>query len=141
MRRLNVRFIKWLANQFGFKIAMIKAGHGMSAMEGDKALLRYVDVIGYLTNKKPLRRDYPNPPPPCPPIKPLTAEQLKELGMHISVDLGDCKNYKEASKVQSQILNNEVKINILKTQKQNGKCNCLRTRKAVGTLPTQPTNN
>ena len=41
-------------------------------------------------------------------------QQLKELGITINVDVTDCKNFKEASKVQDQIINGDVKINIIK---------------------------
>jgi len=46
--------------------------------------------------------------------EPLTPKQLKELGLSINVDVSDCKNFKEASKVQEQIINGDVKINIIK---------------------------
>jgi hypothetical protein len=69
--------------------------------------------ITYLFKKEPLKRTYPKFIEP-EPIKPLTSEQLKELGITINVDVADCKNFKEASKVQEQIINGNVKINIIK---------------------------
>ena len=42
--------------------------------------------------------------------------QLKELGITIDIDVTDCKNFKEASKVQEQIINGDVKINIIKNK-------------------------
>ena len=58
MKRLNVRFIKWLSNKFGFKIVMVKTGSGNIQIEGDKDLLRYTDVVGYTFKKEPLKRTY-----------------------------------------------------------------------------------
>ena len=80
MNRLHVKFIKWLANKFGYKIAMVKALNGTTTIEGDNELLRYTDLSGYLFKKEPLKRTYPKFIEP-EPIKPLTPEQLKELGL------------------------------------------------------------
>jgi hypothetical protein len=112
MNRIHIKFIKWLSNKFGYKIAMLKVSNGTTTIEGDKELLRYVDVLGYFFKKNPLKRTYPKFKEP-EPIKPLTSEQLKELGLSINVDVTDCKNFKEASKVQEQIINGDVKINII----------------------------
>jgi len=124
MRRLHVKLIKWVSNKFGYKIAMIKIGGKVPGItiEGDKELLRYVDITGYSFKKEPLKRTFPKFVEP-EPIKPLTSEQLKDLGLTIDVDVTDCKNFKEASKVQDQIINGEVKINIIKNKKskKNGK--------------------
>jgi hypothetical protein len=130
MKRLHVKFIKWLANRFGYKIVMVRIGNGSINIEGDKELLRYVDITGYTFKKEPLSRIQTSRAPrsakemflaePVPnidnvkPIKPLTPEQLKELGIIIDIDVTDCKNFKEASKVQDQIINGDVKINIIK---------------------------
>jgi hypothetical protein len=116
----------------GYKIAMIKIGGEVPSIniEGDKELLRYVDITGYTFKKEPLSRIQTSRAPrsakemflaePVPnidnvkPIKPLTPEQLKELGIIIDIDVTDCKNFKEASKVQDQIINGDVKTNIIK---------------------------
>jgi hypothetical protein len=116
MKRYPVLFIKWLANRFGYKIAMLKAAKGTTTIEGNIELLKYVDISGYFFKKEPLKRTYPKFIEP-EPIKPLTLEQLKELGLTIDVDVTDCTNFKEASKVQDQIINGEVKINIIKNKK------------------------
>ena len=79
MERLHIKFIKWLSNRFGYKIAMIKIGPGL-IIEGDKELLKYVDITGYSFKKEPLKRIFPKFVEP-EPIKPLTPEQLKELGI------------------------------------------------------------
>lgn len=113
MKRLHVKFIKWLSNKFGYKIVMLKAKNGTITIEGDKESLRYVDISGYFFKKEPLKRTYPTVKE-LKPIKPLTSEQLKELGLSINVDVSDCKNFKESSKVQEQIINGDVKINIIK---------------------------
>ena len=111
------KIIKWLSHKMGYKIAMIKIGGEIPGItiDGDKELLRYIDVTGYTFKKEPLKRTYPKFVEP-EPIKPLTPEQLKELGITINVDVTDCKNFKEASKVQDQIINGDVKINIIKNK-------------------------
>ena len=80
MERLHIKFIKWISNKFGYKIAMLKASNGTTTIEGDKELLRYLDLSGYFFKKEPLKRTYPKFIEP-EPIKPLTPEQLKELGI------------------------------------------------------------
>ena len=97
MKRLHIKFIKWLSNKFGYTIIMLKAANGTTTIEGDKELLRYVDVSGYFFKKEPLSRINPHKTPtsakemfladPVPdvdnikPITKLTPEQLKELGI------------------------------------------------------------
>ena len=116
MHKIHIVFIKWLTNKLGFKIVMLKAKLGNITIEGDKELLRYVDTTGYFFKKDILKREYPKPHQPSL-VRPLTPEQLKELGIHINVDVTDCKNYKEASMVQDLILNKKVKINIFQNNK------------------------
>ena len=82
MKRIPTLIVKWLANKLGFKIAMIKIGGEIPGItiDGDKELLKYVDITGYTLKKDPLKRTYPKFAEP-EPIKPLTKEQLKELGL------------------------------------------------------------
>ena len=110
-----IKLIKWLSHKMGYKIAIIKIGGEVPGItiDGDKELLRYVDITGYTFKKEPIKRTYPKFVEP-EPIKPLTVQQLKELGLTINVDVTDCKNFKEASKVQEQIINGDVKINVIK---------------------------
>ena len=115
MKRLHIKFIKWISNKFGYKIVMLKAVNGTTTIEGNREMLPYVDISGYFFKKEPLKRTYPKFVEP-EPIKPLSKEQLKELGLSINVDVTDCKNFKEASKVQEQIINGDVKINIIKNK-------------------------
>ncbi len=61
MKRIHVKFIKWISNKFGYKIVMLKAENGTTTIEGDKELLKYVDVSGYFFQKKPLKRVFPEP--------------------------------------------------------------------------------
>lgn len=77
-----VKIIKWLSHKMGYKIAMIKIGGEIPGLtiNGDKELLRYVDITGYTFKKEPLKRTYPKFVEP-ESIKPLTSEQLKELGI------------------------------------------------------------
>jgi len=112
MERIPTLIVKWFANKLGYKIVMLKAEKGTTTIEGDKELLRYVDTSGYFFKKEPLKRTYPKFVEPKR-IKPLSKEQIKELGLLINVDVTDCKNFKEASKVQEQIINGDVKINII----------------------------
>ena len=90
-----IKLIKWLSHKMGYKIAMIKIGGEIPGItiEGDKELLRYVDITGYTFKKEPLSRIHKTPttakemflaePKPDvsnkPHITKLTPEQLKEL--------------------------------------------------------------
>jgi len=80
MKRLHIKLIKWISNKLGYKIAILKAANGTTIIEGDKELLRYVDITGYFFKKEPLKRTFSKFVEP-EPIKPLTPEQLKELGI------------------------------------------------------------
>jgi len=57
MKRIHVNFIKWISNKFGYKIVMLKANNGATTIEGDKELLRYVDISGYFFKREPLSRN------------------------------------------------------------------------------------
>ena len=79
LKRIPTLIVKWLANKLGYKIIMLKAIKGTTTIEGDKELLRYVDISGYFFKKEPLKRTYTKFIEP-EPINPLTPEQLEELG-------------------------------------------------------------
>jgi len=97
MKRLHITFIKWVSSKLGYKIVMLKGMNGVTVIEGDKELLRYVDISGYFFNKELLSRIKPHKVPttakemflgePKPdvtnvtPIQKLTREQLSELGV------------------------------------------------------------
>ncbi len=95
MKRIPTLVVKWLANKLGYKIAMLKVSNGTTTVEGDKELLRYVDITGFLFKKEPLSRTKPSKAPtsakemflsePKPeastPITKLSPEQLEELGI------------------------------------------------------------
>ena len=97
MKRIPTLIVKWFANKLGYKIAMLKAAKGTTTIEGDKELLRYVDITGYFFKKDPLSRIQPHKTPTSakemflaepkpdvsnkPHITKLTPEQLKELGL------------------------------------------------------------
>lgn len=53
-----IKLIKWLSHKMGYKIAMIKIGGETPGItiDGDKELIRYVDITGYSFNKEPLSR-------------------------------------------------------------------------------------
>jgi hypothetical protein len=122
---IHIKFIK----SNGYKLQCLKHPMEQQQLKAIK-LLRYVDISGYFFKKEPLSRIQSSKTPtsakemflaePKPdisgiaPIKPLTPEQLRELGITINIDVTDCKNFKEASKVQEQIINGDVKINIIK---------------------------
>jgi hypothetical protein len=94
-----IKIIKWISHKMGYKIAMIKIGGEVPGItiEGDKELLRYVDITGYSFKKEPLSRIQASKAPtsakemflaePKPdvtgrtPITKLTPEQLKEVGL------------------------------------------------------------
>ena len=94
-----IRLIKWISHKMGYKIAMIKIGGEVPGItiDGDKELLRYVDITGYTFKKEPLSRIKPHKTPTSaqemflvepkpdvskmPPITKLTPEQLKEVGL------------------------------------------------------------
>jgi hypothetical protein len=75
-----IKIIKLLANFIGYKIALIKAENGSIDIQGDKELLKYIDITGYTFKKEPLKRTFPKPTKP-EYIVPLTPEQLKEVGL------------------------------------------------------------
>ncbi len=97
MERLHVKLIKWISNKFGYKIAMLKASNGTTWIEGDKELLKYVDISGYFFKKEPLSRIKASKTPtsakemflsePVPdithidPVVKLTSKHLKDLGI------------------------------------------------------------
>ena len=56
MKRIPALLIKWLANLFGYKIGMIKIRKGQTTVEGDKEILRYLDISGYIFQKEPINR-------------------------------------------------------------------------------------
>jgi hypothetical protein len=56
MKRYPALFIKWLANRFGYKITLVKSGKGTTRVEGDRELLRYLDISGYFFKKEPFDR-------------------------------------------------------------------------------------
>ena len=56
MKRLPVKFIKFLSNKLGYQIVMLKAKNGTTTIEGDKELMIYTDISGYFFKKEPLKR-------------------------------------------------------------------------------------
>ena len=57
MKRLQLKLAKWLLKRLGYKFVAVKAANGNTDIEGDRFLLQYVDVIGYLFNKHPMTRN------------------------------------------------------------------------------------
>jgi len=56
VKRKPALFVKWLSNQLGYKLIMIRAKGGNIDIEGNSELLRYTDTSGYLLKKEPLSR-------------------------------------------------------------------------------------
>ena len=56
MEKYIIKVIKWLSNRLGYKTALIKVSNGNTTIDGDKKLLRYVDIVGYINNKRPIKR-------------------------------------------------------------------------------------
>lgn len=82
MNKLKFKIAKWLLHSDGFQFAAPKAENGNTWIDGDPKVIRYVDVSGYFFNKEPLKRSQPKPDVTnTSPIKKLTPEQLKELGL------------------------------------------------------------
>jgi hypothetical protein len=52
-KRLHIKFIMWLANQFGYQVVMVKHGNAKTSIQGNRPLLRYVDLVNYLSGKEP----------------------------------------------------------------------------------------
>ncbi len=71
MKRLHIKLIKWISNKLGYKIAILKAANGTTIIEGDKELLRYVDITGYFFKKEPLKRTFPKFVRMNPPLRNL----------------------------------------------------------------------
>ena len=40
----------------GYKIIMLKAGNATTTIEGDKEVMKYMDISGYFFKKEPLKR-------------------------------------------------------------------------------------
>jgi hypothetical protein len=96
MERVQLRLAKWLFKRLGYKIVAIKqtpitnrygekvAKHNVYTeiptlfIEGDKELIRYVDVTGYVSKKEPLRREY-NIAKEQGPIQKLPAEVVADI--------------------------------------------------------------
>lgn len=55
MKRIPTLIVKWFANKLGYKIVMLKAVNGTITIDGDKELLRYVDVTGFFFKKEPFK--------------------------------------------------------------------------------------
>jgi hypothetical protein len=97
LKRIPILILKWVSNKLGYKSSFIKISNGVIKIEGDRELLKYVDISGYSFKKKPLNRLQPSKAPQNakemflsepkpdvsyrPPIKKLTKEQLKEIGL------------------------------------------------------------
>ena len=99
MKRLQLKLAKWLFNQAGYKIAAIKQTpitnrygekiikHNVYTeiptlfIEGDRELLVYVDTMGFLTKKEPLRSEVAPEFPWPTPISKLPPEVVAEIAL------------------------------------------------------------
>lgn len=81
MSKLKLRIVEWLLHSSGFKFVALKAEEGTTTIEGDKDLLKYVDVSGFFFKKEPLKRFYKKFNSTKKPFQKLNKEQLKEVGL------------------------------------------------------------
>jgi hypothetical protein len=98
MKGLQLKLAKYLFKRLGYKITAIKQTpitnrygeevikHNVYTeiptlfIEGDKELLRYTDVTGYIGGKDPLKREYDTPEFPWPtPINKLPPDVIAEI--------------------------------------------------------------
>jgi hypothetical protein len=56
IKRIPPFLIKFVANLYGYKIGMVKVSNGETTMEGDKDILRYFDISGYVNKKEPINK-------------------------------------------------------------------------------------
>ena len=56
IKRLPALCVKFIANRYGYKIGMVKISDGQTIIEGDKEILRYLDISGYVFKKEPFNR-------------------------------------------------------------------------------------
>jgi len=78
MKKLQLKIVKYLLKRLGYKFVAVRATNGSTDIEGDGFLLQYVDVVGYLFNKHPLKREYDVPEFPAP-INKLPPEVIAEI--------------------------------------------------------------
>lgn len=52
MKRIPELTIKWISNKLGYKIVMIKVKNNSVTIDGDKELLQYIDLSGYVFKTK-----------------------------------------------------------------------------------------
>ena len=57
MKGLQLKLAKWLLKRLDYKFVAVRASNGSTDIEGDRFLLQYVDVVGYLFNKLPMTRN------------------------------------------------------------------------------------
>ena len=100
MKKLQLKLAKWLLKRLDYKFVAIKqtpitnrwgetaVKHNVYTeiptlfIEGDKELLRYTDVTGYISGKDPLKREYDAPEFPWPtPINKLPPEVIAEIAL------------------------------------------------------------
>lgn len=56
LKRIPAFLIKFIANLYGYKIGMVKVANGETIMEGDREILRYFDISGYVEKKEPINK-------------------------------------------------------------------------------------
>lgn len=61
MKKLQLKIAKWLYKRMGYSVIAIRAKNGTTDIISNGALLSYVDVVGFITQKEPaiLKRVYP----------------------------------------------------------------------------------
>lgn len=79
MRSNIVSFIKWLSARIGYSIAMVKAKDGVIYIEGDRNLIKYFDVSGFISKASPLKRVHDKTYTEPTPLKRLSSEELHSV--------------------------------------------------------------
>lgn len=117
MKKLQLKLAKYLFKRLGYKITAIKQTpitnrygekvikHNVYTeiptlfIEGDKELLRYTDVTGYIYGKDPLKREYDTPEFRWPtPVNKLPPEVIAEIELTTTP-------FSEETKKQNETIN------------------------------------
>lgn len=93
IENLKGKLVTWLANKFGYQIAMYKFVPGDLPKKvptmwiwGNIELIRYVDKVGYMSKLEPLKRDYKKHIAEFPErvrLEPVTLDYLKNIGIEV----------------------------------------------------------
>ncbi len=60
MKQIVYKLAKNVLRRQGYKIALIKSDNGTTELDGDMEWIKYIDVVGYVSKKEPLKREVVN---------------------------------------------------------------------------------